>query len=58
MNMLQAADVRPTTVQLKAITSARTAAAAAMARWVAIKTADLPALNAKLSAAGLTPVNF
>jgi hypothetical protein len=58
MNILQAADVPPTTVQLKAITTARTAAAAAMAKWTAIKTIDLPALNVKLSAAGLAPVNF
>jgi hypothetical protein len=58
MNILQAADVRPTTVQLKAITTARTAADGAMAKWAAIKTVDLPALNAKLAAARLAPVNF
>ena len=58
MNILQAADVQPTAVQLKAIATARTAAAAAMAKWAAIKTVDLPALNAKVNAAGLAPVKF
>jgi hypothetical protein len=53
MNILQGADVRPTTVQLKAITAARNAAASAMLKWTAIKTIDLPALNVKLVAAGL-----
>ena len=53
MNMLQGADVTPTTVQLKAIATARTAASAAAARWQAIKTVELPAVNAKLTAAGL-----
>ena len=58
MNILQGADVRPTTVQLKAITTARTAADEAMAKWAAIKAVDLPALNAKLAAARLASVNF
>ncbi len=58
MNILQGADVRPTTVQLKAITAARTAADGAMAKWTAIKAVDLPALNAKLATAGLAPVNL
>jgi photosystem II stability/assembly factor-like uncharacterized protein len=58
MNILQGADVRPTTVQLKAIAAARTAAAAAMATWSAVETVDLPALNASLVAAGLQPLTF
>ena len=58
MNILQGADVRPTTVQLKAITTARTAAASAMMKWAAIRTIDLPAVNAKLAAAGLGPVSI
>ena len=53
MNILQGADVRPTTVQLKAIATARTSAAKAAADWAAVKSVDLPALNAKLTAAGL-----
>ncbi len=56
MNLLQSADVEPTAVQLKAIAAARTAGTAAMARWTAIKTVDLPAINAKLKAAGLSPL--
>jgi photosystem II stability/assembly factor-like uncharacterized protein len=56
MNLLQGADVRPTTVQLNAIASARATAARVMGRWIAIKTVDVPALNAKLKGAGLTPV--
>jgi photosystem II stability/assembly factor-like uncharacterized protein len=53
MNLLQGADVRPTAVQLAAMTSARTTAAETMARWTAIKSVDLAALNATLKAAGL-----
>ena len=53
MNSLQGADVQPTTIQLTAIARARKVAAQAMARWTAIKTVDVPALNAKLRAAGL-----
>jgi hypothetical protein len=45
-------------VQLKAITPARTAAASATKKWAAIRTLDLPALNAKLAAAGLAPVSI
>jgi hypothetical protein len=56
MNLLQGADVQPTTVQLEAIASARAAAAAVMARWTAIKTVDLVAVNARLKAAGLKPI--
>src|SRR5258708_8267231 len=56
MNILQGADVRPTTVQLKAIATARAAALTAMTRWAAIKSVDLPAVNAKLAEAGLLPV--
>jgi photosystem II stability/assembly factor-like uncharacterized protein len=57
MNLLQGADVRPTTVQLDAIANARATASKAMTKWTAIKTVDLPALNAKLKAAGLPVVN-
>jgi hypothetical protein len=56
MNLLQRADVRPTTVQLNAIANARTTASRVMARWMAIKTLDLVALNAKLKAAGLSAI--
>jgi hypothetical protein len=56
MNLLQRADVRPTTVQLDAIAAARGTASAAMAKWNTIKTVDVPALNATLKAAGLPPL--
>ena len=58
MNILQGADVRATTVQLKAITAARTAASSAMLKWTAIKTVDVPAVNVKLVAAGLPPLTL
>ena len=58
MNILQGADVPPTTVQLNAIADARATASKAMARWDAIKTVDLPALNAKLKAAGLPAITL
>jgi hypothetical protein len=53
MNILQSADVRPTTVQLNAIATARAQAGRVMARWNALTTVELTALNAKLTAAGL-----
>jgi hypothetical protein len=56
MNSLQSADVQPTTVQLKAIAAARAAGSSAMTKWTAIKSVDLPAMNAKLKAAGLGPL--
>jgi photosystem II stability/assembly factor-like uncharacterized protein len=56
MNSLQGADVRPTTVQLNAIAAARATAAKAMARWTALRTVHLPALNAQLAAAGLPKI--
>jgi hypothetical protein len=58
MNILQGADVRPTTFQLKAITAARATAVASTATWTAIKSVDLPALNTKLTTAGLSPLTF
>jgi len=56
MNSLQAADVQPTAIQLAAITAARQAAANVMARWTALTTIDLAALNATLKAAGLAEI--
>ncbi|HEV8345257.1 MAG TPA: hypothetical protein VGQ16_01720 [Vicinamibacterales bacterium] len=58
MNILQGADVQPTTVQVNAIADARASASKAMARWDAIKSVDLPALNAKLRAAGLPTITL
>ncbi len=56
MNSLQSADVPPTVNQRAAIVTARQAATGAMTRWTAFKSVDLPALNAKLKAAGLEEV--
>src|SRR6476620_2748149 len=53
MNLLQGADVQPTTVQLNAIASARTTAATTMAKWAAIKAGDMVSTNTTLKAAGL-----
>ena len=53
MNLLQGADVRPTTVQLNAISRARAEGARVMARWTALSTTQLAALNRTLAAAGL-----
>jgi hypothetical protein len=58
MNILQGADVQPTTVQLNAIADARATASKAMARWDTIKSVDLPALNARLKAAGLSTITI
>jgi len=56
MNSLQSADVQPTAIQLKALTDALTAYRAAMGKWTAAKTVDVPAVNVKLKAAQLTPL--
>jgi hypothetical protein len=56
MNAMQAADVAPTATTLAAATAARGAADSVMARWGALKTVDLPALNTTLKAAGLPPI--
>jgi len=57
MNLLQAADVPATTVELNAITAALTRSRATMAAWTTVTTVDLPALNAKLKAAGLPAID-
>ena len=56
MNTLGAADVEATTVQKASMSSARTAAAAVLARWRTIAGVELTALNATLKAAGVTPL--
>ena len=56
MNSMQAADVPPTAITVTAIETARAIAARVMARWTALTSVDLPALNAQLKAAGLTPL--
>ena len=56
MNAMQAADVAPTANTLAATNAALTASARVMARWQALKTVDLPSLNATLKAAGLPAI--
>ncbi len=56
MNAMQAADVAPTANTLAAVTAAQANAARVLARWTLFRTVDLPALNAKLKAAGLPAV--
>jgi photosystem II stability/assembly factor-like uncharacterized protein len=58
MSSLTAADVTPTAIQLKAITTAQATADGVTAKWTAIKTIDLPAINVKLKAAGLAPLTL
>jgi hypothetical protein len=53
MSSLQEADVRPTAIQLAAITKARQAEAEVMARWKALSGTGLTTLNVTLKAAGL-----
>jgi hypothetical protein len=56
MNSLQSADVQPTALQITSIETALRNARAAMARWNALKTTELTALNAQLRNAGLTTI--
>ena len=56
MNSMQAADVAPTANTLAAVTAARATASRVMAKWNALRTVELPALNARLKAAGLGQV--
>ena len=56
MNTLQAADVQPTALQVRTIESALGNARAVMARWNALKTTELAALNARLKAAGVEAI--
>jgi hypothetical protein len=56
MNAMQAADVAPTRNTVNAVTAARANAAGVMARWHALRSTDLPALNLRLKGAGLAPI--
>ena len=53
MSLLQAADAAPTTQAVAAVTERREALRALMAKWDALKTKDVAALNAVLKAANL-----
>jgi hypothetical protein len=56
MNAMQAADVAPTANTLTAVTAALRTGDDVMARWAALLSKDLPALNATLKAAGLPAI--
>ena len=56
MNSLNV-DAQPTALQLKTIADARARAAKVMARWTAAR-AEMTALNVKLKAAGLAPLDL
>jgi photosystem II stability/assembly factor-like uncharacterized protein len=58
MNVLQAADVQPTTIQVMEINAALAAYRQARTAWSTMRTVDLPALNVKLKAAGLTTITI
>jgi hypothetical protein len=49
---MQNADITPTASEVEAATKARTESSAAMARWHALSTTELAALNGKLKASG------
>jgi hypothetical protein len=53
MSLLQAADAAPTTQAVAAVTERREALRALMAKWEALKTTDVAALNAVLKGANL-----
>jgi hypothetical protein len=57
MNAMQAADVAPTANTLTAVTAALRAGDEVMARWAALISKDLPAVNAALKAAGLPAIS-
>jgi photosystem II stability/assembly factor-like uncharacterized protein len=58
MNLLQAADVPVTATQRAAISAALKEGKDALAKWNALKTAELVPLNAKLKAAGLATITL
>lgn len=53
---MQNADVTPTASEVAAAGQARTQSSGVMARWNALRTTGLSALNAKRRAAGLAPI--
>lgn len=58
MSLLQGADVAPTTQLVAAVTERQHALATIRTRWEALKSVDLPALNAQLKQAGLPVITI
>jgi hypothetical protein len=57
MNSMQAADVAPTANTRAALTNALAVAKQVSARWTALRTTELAALNGTLKANGLGPIS-
>ena len=57
-NAMQGSEMPPTAPQLAACTKARTDLATVLAKWTALTTTGLAALNAKRKAAGLPLVTM
>jgi hypothetical protein len=53
---MSASDFAPTITQTQAAQQAEHSLADLLARWNALRTTDIPALNLKLKAAGISPV--
>ncbi|HKS66185.1 MAG TPA: hypothetical protein VJR26_03030, partial [Candidatus Acidoferrales bacterium] len=53
---VDAGQAAPTAEDLQALAEAGATLAKTMARWSSIKTRDLPTVNEKLKAAGLSPI--
>jgi len=58
MSSLTGADVQPTSLQLTSMTTALSNARSAMAKWKAITSVDLPAVNVTLKAAGMATITL
>ena len=56
MNLLEESDAEPTTQATASVQAARRDFDALVARWNVIRTTDIPALNAKLRAAGQSEI--
>ena len=56
MSLLEESDAQPTTQAVAAVQAVRRDFDALVARWNAVRTTDIPALNAKLRAAGQRPI--
>jgi hypothetical protein len=58
LDILEGADMPPTAQAVAAARELATSAAPMLAAWRRFKTTDLDAINAKLKAAGLTPLEI
>jgi photosystem II stability/assembly factor-like uncharacterized protein len=56
LNTVEGVDAAPTPATVRAVTNAEQALAAALGRWEAMRTRELPALNTALARANLPPI--